>query len=113
MGGYHENELFFSQPSYLKKVVERFRMLNAKVFITSLGQDTKLLFMQYPQRKDENKTMESIPYGSGVGSIMYNMVYSITNLTHAISIVIHFYDNFAPCSFRCFEVGVKVFEWLI
>jgi len=88
-----KGELFFSQLSYLKNVVERFRMSNSKTVSTPLGHHTKLYIKQCPQSEDEKQEMESIPYASGVGSIMYGMVCSRPDLAYAVSIVSRFMEN--------------------
>ncbi|WJX45133.1 hypothetical protein P8452_32036 [Trifolium repens] len=81
-----KGELFLSQHDYLKKVVERFRMSDSKVVNTPLGHHWKLSIKQCPQSEDERKKMESTPYASGVGSIMYGMVCSRPDLSYAISV---------------------------
>ncbi|WJX64387.1 hypothetical protein P8452_49170 [Trifolium repens] len=88
-----KGELFLSQHDYLKKVVERFRMSDSKVVNTPLGHHSKLSIKQCPQSEDERKKMESTPYASGVGSIMYGMVCSRPDLSYAISVVSRFMAN--------------------
>ncbi|CAJ2636069.1 unnamed protein product [Trifolium pratense] len=88
-----KGELFLSQHDYLKKVVERFRMTDSKVVNTPLGHHSKLSIKQCPQSEDERKKMESTPYASGVGSIMYGMVCSRPDLSYAISVVSRFMAN--------------------
>ncbi|CAJ2637310.1 unnamed protein product [Trifolium pratense] len=88
-----KGELFLSQHDYLKKVVERFRMTDSKVVKTPLDHHSKLSIKQCPQSKDERKKMESTPYASGVGSIMYGMVCSRPDLSYAISVVSRFMAN--------------------
>ena len=75
-----KGELFLSQHDYLKKVVERFRMSNSKTVSTPLGHHTKLSIKQCPQSEDEKQAIESTPYASGVGSIMYGMFCSRPDL---------------------------------
>ena len=87
-----KGELFLSQLSYLK-VVERFRMSNSKTVSTPLGHHTKLSIKQYPLSKDEKQVMESTPYASGVGSIMYGMICGRPALAYAVSIVSQFMAN--------------------
>jgi hypothetical protein len=41
--------LFLSQYGYLKNMVERFSMSDAKIVIIPLGHDTKLSIAQYPK----------------------------------------------------------------
>lgn len=80
-------ELLLSQQGYLRKVVERYRMHQSKPVSTSLGNHTKLSITQAPSNDTERRRMDSIPYASGVGSIMYGMVCSRPDLAHAVSIV--------------------------
>ncbi|KAK2437580.1 secreted RxLR effector protein [Trifolium repens] len=88
-----KGELFLSQHDYLKKVVERFIMSDSKVVNTPLGHHSKLSIKQCPQSEDERKKMESTPYASGVGSIMYGMVCSRPDLSYDISVVSRFMAN--------------------
>jgi len=66
MRNHDKGECFLSHLSYLKNVVENFRMSNFKTVSTLFGQHTKLFINQYPQFEDENKMIESTPYASGV-----------------------------------------------
>ena len=88
-----KGELFLFQLSYLKKVVERFRMSNSKTVSTPLGHHTKLSIKQCPQSEDEKQEMDSTPYASGVGSIMYKMVCSRPDLAYVVSIMSRFMAN--------------------
>lgn len=67
-----KSELFLSKTSYLKKVVEYFRMSNSKGW-HSLGYHTKLSIKQCTQSEHEKMIMEDIPCTSWVGSIMYGL----------------------------------------
>lgn len=53
-----------SKSGYFKKVVEEFKILEAKIVNTHLGHLVKLLIMKYPQIKYEKKMMESTPNAS-------------------------------------------------
>jgi hypothetical protein len=88
-----KGELILSQQGYLEKVVERFRMHQSKSVSTTLGQHTKLSSKQSPSTAEERKTMDQIPYASGVGSIMYGMVCSKPDLAHAVSVLSIFMSN--------------------
>lgn len=83
-------ELFLSQEGYMKKVVRRFRMHEAKPVTTPLGQHDKLSKQQGPQSEEGRAEMASVPYASGVGSIMYGMVCSRPDLAHAVSVISRF-----------------------
>ena len=53
--------------------------------------------------------MESTPYASGVGGIMYEMIYSRPDLAYAVSIEL-VYGKPGYCALANFEVDVEVFE---
>jgi len=78
---------------YLNKVLERFRMSNSITVSTPLGHHTKWSIKQCPQSEDEKQVTESTPYASGVGSIMYGMIFSGLDLTYVVSIVSRFMAN--------------------
>lgn len=88
-----KGELFLSQEGYLRKVVERFRMHEAKPVRTPLGTFTKLSSTQEPKTEEERTRMKTVPYASGVGSVMYGMVCSRPDLAHAVSVVSRFMAN--------------------
>ena len=50
----------------------------------------KLSITQTPNIEEERRKMDTIPYASGVGSIMYGMVCSRPDLAHVVSIVSKF-----------------------
>ncbi|KAE8715970.1 hypothetical protein F3Y22_tig00110156pilonHSYRG00076 [Hibiscus syriacus] len=53
----------------------------------------KLSNSQAPESEDEKKYMESVPYVSGVGSIMYGMVCCRPDLAYAVSVISRFMAN--------------------
>jgi len=57
--------------SYIKKVLERFRMKSCSSGIVPIQKRDKFSQMQCPNNDLEWKEMESIPYASVVGSLMY------------------------------------------
>nr|KYP72062.1 Retrovirus-related Pol polyprotein from transposon TNT 1-94 [Cajanus cajan] len=89
----NKGELFLSQENYLKKVVERFRMHQSKLVNTPLGSLSKLSISQVPKIKEERIKMESVPYDSGVGSVMYDMVCCRLDLAYEINLVSKFIAN--------------------
>lgn len=68
--------LFLGQEGYIKKVLMRFDMNEAKQVSTPLGQHLKLSTEQSPTSDSKRDEMSDIPYASGVWSIMYGMVCS-------------------------------------
>jgi len=59
-------ELFLSQLSYLKKVVERFRMSNSKTVSTPLGHHTKLSIKQFLNPRMRSKQWKVLPMQVGL-----------------------------------------------
>jgi len=53
----------------------------------------KLFSKQYPQSSEEKEEMSRVPYASVVGSLMYAMVCTKTDLAYAVSIVSRFMSN--------------------
>ena len=80
-------KLFLTQENYLKKVLEHFGMKDAKPVSTPLANHFRLSAAQLPQSDEEEEYMARVPYSSAVGSIMYAMVCTRSNISQAISVV--------------------------
>ncbi|KAF3626835.1 putative ribonuclease H protein-like [Capsicum annuum] len=79
--------LFLTQKKYLEKVLERFGMKEAKPVSTLLAAHFKLSAAQSPQSEEEESYMAQVPYSSVAGSIMYAMVCTRPDISHAVSVV--------------------------
>ncbi|XP_057968572.1 subtilisin-like serine-protease S [Malania oleifera] len=62
---------------YIEKVLQQFYMEKTKVVSTLLATHFKLSSKQSPSNGEEKRDMESVPYASAVGSLMYAMVYAV------------------------------------
>jgi len=60
---------------------------------TLLAGHFKLSSKQCPQSPEEEEKMSWVPYTSAVGSLMYDMVCTKSDLTYAVSIVSQFMSN--------------------
>ena len=80
-------KLFLTQKNYLKKVLERFGMKNAKPVSTPLASHFRLSATQSPQSVEEEEYMVKVPYSSAIGSIMYAMVCTRPDISQAVSVV--------------------------
>ena len=69
-----KGELYLSQRSYIKKVIDRFGIKDAKPVSTPMAHYFKLTSSQSPTTDEEEEFMAKVPYASGVGSVMYSMV---------------------------------------
>lgn len=76
--------LVLSQVEYLKKVIQTYRMNDAKSVNTPIGAYFKLYAV-----KDENECVDTdeTPYSSAVDNVMYAMVGSRPNLAYVIEVV--------------------------
>lgn len=63
--------LGLSQKAYINKILVRFRMNKCSTSIVPIHKGDKFSQMQCPKNELEQKEMESIPYASVVGSLMY------------------------------------------
>ena len=85
--------LFLSQQSYIKKVLHRFNMHDAKSVSTPIASHFKLSSTQCPTTDDDLEYMSRVPYSSAVGSLMYAMVCSRPDLSYAMSLVSRYMAN--------------------
>jgi hypothetical protein len=86
-------KLWLSQAGYVKKVLERFSMENAKPVSTPLANHFCLSTSQCPKTVEETEDMSKVPYASVVGCLMYAMVCTWPDLAHAVSVVSKYMAN--------------------
>jgi hypothetical protein len=70
------HKLKLSQGEYIEKVLERFRMHNAKPVSTHLANHFKLTKEMCPKTHEEIEYISRVPYSSAVGTLMYAMVFT-------------------------------------
>ena len=86
-------KLWLSQESYIEKVLERFNMSKAKAVCSPLAGHLKLSSKQCPISKKDMKEMSKVPYASAIGSLMYVMVCTRPDISHAVGVVSRFLTN--------------------
>jgi hypothetical protein len=86
-------KLTLSQGEYIEKVLERFRMHNAKLVSTPLDSHLKLTKEMCPKTQEDIEYMSSVPYSSSVGSLMYVMVCTRPDIAHALGVVSRYMNN--------------------
>uniref|UniRef100_A0A2N9IUP8 CCHC-type domain-containing protein n=1 Tax=Fagus sylvatica TaxID=28930 RepID=A0A2N9IUP8_FAGSY len=86
-------KLWLSQKNYIRKVLEKFSMLNAKPVSTPLANHFRLSGSQCPKNEEEIENMSKVPYASAVGCLMYAMVCTRPDLAHAVSTVSRYMAN--------------------
>ncbi|KAH9754462.1 reverse transcriptase Ty1/copia-type domain-containing protein [Citrus sinensis] len=85
--------LKLSQHCYIKKVLERFEMVDSKPVQTPLSSHFRLSCNQCPRTEDEKVEMSTIPYSSVVGCLMYAMVLTRPDISYAVSVVSKYMVN--------------------
>ena len=68
-------------------------MKNSKIVSTPLAGHFKLSKRLYPSMEKEKGEMSVIPYSLAVGSLMYTMVCTCLNISHAVGVVRRFLAN--------------------
>ena len=82
--------LKLSQSEYVKKVLSKFNMNEAKPVSTPLGSHLKLSKEQSLKTKEEMDYMSKVPYASTIGSLMYAMVCTRPDIAHPVGVVSKF-----------------------
>jgi len=85
--------LNLSQEKYIEKFLSRFNVGNAKTRNTPLETHLKFSKRQYSQTEEEESHIFKVPYISAVGSLMYAMVCTRPDITHAVGVVSKFLSN--------------------
>ena len=89
----HDGKVWLSQESYIEKVLERFNMSKAKTVCSPLAGHLNLSLKQCPTSEKDMKEMSKVPYASAVSSLMYAMVCTRPDITHAVGVVSRFLTN--------------------
>jgi hypothetical protein len=85
--------LQLSQAEYIRKVLQRFNMRDAKPVRTPLPSHFRLSKEQCPETDEEKDFMARVPYASTIGSLMYAMVCTRLDISHAVGVVSRYMSN--------------------
>ncbi|XP_011014366.1 PREDICTED: pentatricopeptide repeat-containing protein At1g63080, mitochondrial-like [Populus euphratica] len=93
-----KGKLWLSQERYIQKIFRRFNMSNFKPVCSPLARHFKLSYKQYPSSDEEKDEMKKVLYASAVGSLMYVMVCTRSNIAYAIGVgkiarAVEFFDE--------------------
>eukprot|EP00253_Pinus_taeda_P024271 PITA_24271 len=86
-------KLWLSQQKYVEKVLEKFSMNNVKLVNVPLTSHFKLSSVLSPGVDEEKQYMCHVPYANAVGNLMYAMVSTRPNISHAVGVVSRFMAN--------------------
>jgi hypothetical protein len=98
--------LHLSQNNYIEKVLHHFNMHNAKPMSNPLAPHFKLPAKQCAESDDDLEYMSKVSYSSAVGSLMFAMVCSRLDLSHAMSVVSRYMANSS-------REHWKVVQWIL
>ena len=65
------------QSTYLDKVLKKFKMDQAKKGFLPVLQGVKLSKTQCPTTAEDRENMKDVPYASAIGSIKYDMLFTL------------------------------------
>ena len=82
--------LKLSQSEYVKKVLSKFNMNEAKPVRTPLDSYFKLSKKQSSKTAEERDHISKVPYALAIGSLMYAMVCTRPDIAHAVGVVSRF-----------------------
>jgi transposase InsO family protein len=85
--------LYLSQRKYIEKIISRFGMENSKPVSTPLAAHFRLSADMSPSIEEEREYMSRVPYANAVGSLMYAMVCTRPDISHAVSMVSRYMAN--------------------
>jgi hypothetical protein len=86
-------KLTLSRGEYTEKVLERFRMQNAKPISTPFSIHFKLTKEMCPKTQEDIEYMSRVPYSSAIGSLMYAMVCPRPDISHVMGVVNSYMNN--------------------
>ena len=81
------------QESYIRTILERFKMLNSNLIETPIAKGEGLSLQMCPQTSDEKSEMEGVPYSNAIDSLMYAMMCTQPDICYAVSLVSRYQSN--------------------
>eukprot|EP00253_Pinus_taeda_P025872 PITA_25872 len=86
-------KLWLSQQKNIEKILLRFGMDNVKPVLVPLASRFKLSSILCPNTYEEKDYMSRIPYANVVGCLMYAMVCTRLDISHAVGVVSRYMAN--------------------
>jgi hypothetical protein len=97
------------QAKYIENVLKRFRMEDCKPIGTPLDTNSKLTKAMAPKSDAEIEEMQSIPYQSAVGSLMYAMLGTRPDIAYVVGALSQYCSNPGPAHWNAIK---RVFRYL-
>jgi hypothetical protein len=80
-------KLWLNQRKYVETILHKFNMKECKPIKVPIPIGAKLSVEQCPKTLEEEEDMSHVPYASVVGSLMYAMVCTRPNISHAVGVL--------------------------
>ena len=85
-----KRKLWLNQRKYVKTILQRFYMQDSKPVKVPTPVGVNLSVEQCPKTQEEEEDISCFPYASAVGSLMYAMVYTRSDISHAVGVLSRF-----------------------
>eukprot|EP00253_Pinus_taeda_P029865 PITA_29865 len=86
-------KLWLSQQKYVEKILEKFCMNNVKPVNVPLASHFNFSSVLSPRTYEEKQYMSHVSYANVVGNLMYVMVSTRPDISHAVGVVSRFMEN--------------------
>lgn len=103
-------EIRLSQEKYITEVFERFGMKDLKPVVTPLPDHFCLSSEMCPRTQEDKDFMKHIPYSSAVGSLMYDMICTRPDISHAVGVVSRFMSNLGKAHWDVVKWILRYFQ---
>ena len=101
--------LGLSQETYIKTILERFRMHNSKPMDIPIEKGYTLSLEDCPKLEKEKREMARVPYASAIGSLMYAMLCTRPDICFVVGMVSHYQSNPGPVHWQAVK---RIFRYL-
>ena len=82
-----------NQRSYIERMVEKFRLTNAKRVVTPMDPDVRFSKDQSPSKPNQELRMRDVPYAQAIGSVLWPVMISRPDAAFAVGILSQFIQN--------------------
>ena len=89
-----------NQCSYIKNMVENFRLTGAKPVSTPMEPGAQFMIDQCPSSLNQSARMHGVPYSEAVGSVLWPVVVSRPDVAYAVGVLSQFIQNPGPAHWK-------------
>ena len=106
-----KRNLWLNQRKYVDTIFQRFNMQECKPIKVPIPIGVKLSVDQCPKTHEEEEDMSCVPYVSSIGSLMYAMLCTRSDIAHAMGVLSRYMSK--PGKEHCTTIKrvFQVFVW--